>query len=154
MKYETRVTALVVLPVGQPTFSEMATTVEIADEAAGEFVEVKQRGRIDIGKIQINPEEWPALRDAIDRLIAEIMDERGKQYDSPHGERSMGRCVVAFNALTGRDLEEAEGWLFQQLLKDARQWSGGKSQEKTRRYHRDSAEDCIAYAALCKGRFE
>ena len=60
----------------------------------------------------------------------------------------MGRCVVAFNALTGRDLEEAEGWLFQQLLKDARQWSGGKSQEKTRRYHRDSAEDCIAYAAL------
>jgi uncharacterized membrane protein len=76
------------------------------------------------------------------------MEERGKQYDSPQGERSMGRCVVAFNALTGRDLEEAEGWLFQQLLKDARQWSGGKSQEKTRRYHRDSAEDCIAYAAL------
>lgn len=70
MKYETRVTALVVLPVGQPTFSEMATTVEIADEAAGEFVEVKQRGRIDIGKIQINPEEWPALREAIDRMIA------------------------------------------------------------------------------------
>ncbi len=75
MKYETRVTALVVLPVGQPTFSEMATTVEIADEAAGEFVEVKQRGRIDIGKIQINPEEWPALRDAIDRLIAECRSE-------------------------------------------------------------------------------
>lgn len=53
----------------------------------------------------------------------------------------MGRCVVAFNALTGRDLTEAEGWLLLQLLKDARQWSG-------RRFHQDSAEDCIAYAAL------
>ena len=69
MKYETRVTALVVLPVGQPTFSEMATTIEICDEAAGEFVEVTQHGRVDIGKIQINPEEWPSLREAIDRMI-------------------------------------------------------------------------------------
>lgn len=85
MKYETRVTALVVLPVGQPTFSEMATTVEICDEAAGEFVEVKQRGRIDIGKIQINPEEWPALRDAIDRLIAECRSEpAGKNAKEVH----------------------------------------------------------------------
>lgn len=85
MKYETRVTALVVLPVGQPTFSEMATTVEIADEAAGEFVEVKQRGRIDIGKIQINPEEWPALRAAIDRMIAECRFEpAGKNPNEGH----------------------------------------------------------------------
>ena len=85
MKYETRVTALVVLPVGQPTFSEMATTVEIADEAAGEFVEVKQRGRVDIGKIQINPEEWPSLREAIDRLIAECRDEPdGKNPNGGH----------------------------------------------------------------------
>ena len=75
------------------------------------------------------------------RRAAEIMDERGKQYDSPHGERSMGRCVVAFNALTGRDLAEADGWLLLQLLKDARQWSGSG-------FHKDSAEDCIAYAAL------
>jgi len=69
------------------------------------------------------------------------MDERGKQYDSPGGERSMGRCVTAFNALTGRDLTEAEGWLLLQILKDVRQWSRPE-------YHRDSAEDCIAYAAL------
>ena len=42
------------------------------------------------------------------RRAADIMDERGKQYDSPKGGRSMGRCVTAFNALTGRDLSEAE----------------------------------------------
>lgn len=67
--YEIRTTAMTVAPEGEPTFSEMATTVEICDEAAGEFVEVKQRGRVDIGKIQINPEEWPSLREAIDRMI-------------------------------------------------------------------------------------
>ena len=75
------------------------------------------------------------------RRAAEIMDERGRQYDSPKGERSMGRCVAAFNALTGRDLTEADGWLLLQLLKDARQWSGSG-------FHRDSAEDCTAYSAL------
>ena len=69
MKYETRVAKLVVLPVGQATYSEMATEIEICDEAAGEFVEVAQHGRVDIGKIQINPEEWPSLREAIDRMI-------------------------------------------------------------------------------------
>ena len=49
--------------------------------------------------------------------------------------------VAAFNALTGRDLAEADGWLLLQLLKDARQWSGSG-------FHKDSAEDCVAYAAL------
>ena len=83
--YETRTTALTVAPVGEPTFSEMATTVEICDEAAGEFVEVKQRARVDIGKIQIYPEEWPALRDAIDRMVAECRDEPdGKNHNGGH----------------------------------------------------------------------
>jgi hypothetical protein len=74
---------------------------------------------------------------------AEIMDERGKEYDNAgKQERSMGKTVAAFNAITGRDLRESEGWLLLQLLKDTRQWSNPN------RYHRDSAEDCIAYAAL------
>ena len=29
-------------------------------------------------------------------------------YDKPDGERSMGKTVAAFNAVTGRDLSEAE----------------------------------------------
>ena len=70
-----------------------------------------------------------------------IMNERGKQYDKPNGERSMGKCVSAFNIITGRDLPESEGWLLLQLLKDVRQWQQPG-------YHADSAEDCIAYAAL------
>lgn len=69
------------------------------------------------------------------------MRDRAATYDKPEGERSMGKTVQAFNAITGRDLSESEGWLLLQLLKDVRlfQRSG---------YHADSAEDCIAYAAL------
>lgn len=63
-EYETRTMSLIVLPKGDETFSELATHVRIADQAAGEYVEVEQNGRNDIGKIAINPEEWPTLRDA------------------------------------------------------------------------------------------
>lgn len=83
--YEIRTTALTVAPVGDPTYSEMATTVEICDEAAGEFVEVAQHGRVDIGKIMINPEEWPAIREAIDRQIAECRHTTdGKNHNGGH----------------------------------------------------------------------
>ncbi len=40
-----------------------------------------------------------------------------------------------------KDITESEVWLLLQLLKDVRQWSRED-------YHQDSAEDCIAYAAL------
>lgn len=72
---------------------------------------------------------------------ASIMEERGKQYDKPEGERSMGRAVEAFNAITGKKLSESEGWLLLQVLKDVRLWQRPG-------YHADSAEDCIAYSAL------
>lgn len=72
---------------------------------------------------------------------ADLMAERGKQYDQPGGERSMGKAVAALNAITGRDLTEAEGWLLMSLVKRVRQHSGAG-------YHKDSAEDAVAYAAL------
>jgi len=70
-EYETRVTSWTVVPKGEPTFSEMATVVSIDDEAAGEYVVVSQQGRTDLGKIAIDPGEWPALRTAIDEAISE-----------------------------------------------------------------------------------
>lgn len=81
---------------------------------------------------------------AVDFLnkAAAIMEERGKQYDKPEGERSMGRAVEAFNVITRRDLTEAEGWLLLQVLKDVRQW------QNPEKYHADSAEDSVAYSAL------
>lgn len=70
-----------------------------------------------------------------------IMQERGKEYDCPNGERSMAAAITAFNAITRYSLAEADGWLLMQILKDVRQW-------RSLEYHRDSAEDCAAYAAL------
>jgi hypothetical protein len=72
---------------------------------------------------------------------ADLMEARGKEYDKPEGERSMGKTVDAFNAITGHNLTEAEGWLMMELLKNVRMWQRPG-------YHADSAEDCIAYAAL------
>jgi hypothetical protein len=68
-RYKTRVTRIVILPDGETVYSEMATTVEIDDESGGEFVIVSQDARSDLGKIAINPEEWPALRAAINRMV-------------------------------------------------------------------------------------
>ena len=82
------------------------------------------------------------------RTASEIADsalkqirERAETYDQPTGERSAAKTAKAFNAITGRDITESEVWLLLQLLKDVRQWSRED-------YHQDSAEDCIAYAAL------
>lgn len=72
---------------------------------------------------------------------AALMHARGKTYDAPEGERSMGKTVAAFNAITGRDLTESEGWLLMCVLKSVRAASRKEP-------HRDSLEDLIAYAAL------
>lgn len=79
----------------------------------------------------------PALLDA----AAGHMRDRAATYDKPGGERSMGKTVEAFNAITGRDLRESEGWLLMALLKMARS-------ETRAEPHRDSIEDLVAYSGL------
>lgn len=71
---------------------------------------------------------------------AQHQRDRAGTYDSPQGERSMGKTVQAFNIITGKSLSEADGWLLLQLLKDVRDQANGP--------HLDSLEDCIAYASL------
>lgn len=78
--------------------------------------------------------------DIADAALQHVRD-RAVTYDQANGERSAGKTATAFNAITGKDLTEADVWLLLQLLKDVRQWS-------KEAYHQDSAEDCIAYAAL------
>jgi hypothetical protein len=79
----------------------------------------------------------PDLLDA----AAKHMRDRAATYDKPEGERSMSKTVEAFNAVTGRDLNESEGWLLMALLKMVRS-------EQRRDPHRDSVEDLVAYGAL------
>ena len=75
------------------------------------------------------------------KRASSIMDERAKQYDSPEGERSMGKAVAAFNAITGHELSEADGWLLMALLKMVRD-------NTTDKPHEDSLHDLVAYAGL------
>lgn len=69
------------------------------------------------------------------------MDNRAATYDKPDGERSMSATVTAFNAITGHNLSESEGWLLMVLLKNVRLFHRAE-------FHQDSAEDAVAYAAL------
>ena len=84
-----------------------------------------------------NPVSAPALLTA----AAKHMNDRAATYDKPEGERSMAQTVAVFEAYHGIKLTEAQGWHFMQVLKDVRLFT-------RETYHGDSAEDCIAYAAL------
>lgn len=69
MSYTTKISSLTVIPDGEPLFSEMATVVSLTDEGGGAIVEVCQSAISDLGKIAIEPNEWPFIRDAIDKMI-------------------------------------------------------------------------------------
>lgn len=88
------------------------------------------------------PVEQPSTAPELLNQAAQLLAERGKQYDKSGEERSAAAIVNAFNAITKRDLTPGEGWLFMVLLKAVRFYSN------TETPHRDSLEDMIAYAAL------
>lgn len=72
---ETRAVKLAVVPKDQPLFSIGTTLIEIVDEAAGEFVTVTQVLDGGQGQISIEPEEWPVIRAAIDRMVGECRED-------------------------------------------------------------------------------
>jgi hypothetical protein len=75
--HDVRIIELIVIPKGQPTFSEMATRISIDDEAAGEFVKVSQcLAHTKLAKsIAIDPGEWPQVRECIDYMIGQCRSE-------------------------------------------------------------------------------
>lgn len=76
--------------------------------------------------------------DFAEQAVAEMKD-RAASRDCD-GERSMARCVNAFNAMFGHKLTVVEGWQFMELLKMARSVGGA--------YREDDFVDGVAYAAL------
>lgn len=78
--------------------------------------------------------------DEILNNAAAEMQDRAASRDTPEGERSMGRCVKAFNAMFGTELTETQGWQFMELLKMARSAGGA--------FRLDDFTDGVAYAAL------
>ena len=73
-KYEIRTLALLVNQADEPVFAECGTRIEITDEAAGEYVVLRQPHIPDTGTVMVSPQEWPTLREAIDRMIAECRE--------------------------------------------------------------------------------
>lgn len=65
------------------------------------------------------PLETPAPLTATGILdaAAQHMRDRASQRDQEGGERSMARIVATFNALTGHNLTERDGWAFMVALK-------------------------------------
>lgn len=90
----------------------------------------------------VHLKEQEPFMTASDFLLAAMnhLGDRASTYDNPTGERSMGRTVEAFNAITGHKLTEEHGWLFMCLLKQVRSQQG--------KYKSDSYEDLTAYASL------
>lgn len=74
-KYITRITRLSILPENEPIFSEQCTHITIADEAAGEYLEITQQSNsADIKEqtVMITPDEWPAIKSAVDQMMVEL----------------------------------------------------------------------------------
>jgi len=73
--YETRVTRLTVNKPNGPIFSELATHIEIEDEAGGEFISIRQQGdHAKVGAVNITAEEWPHIKDAIEQLLPTLQN--------------------------------------------------------------------------------
>ena len=93
----------------------------------------------DYNDIQLKEEPTMTASDFLGAALNH-MEDRASTYDNPTGERSMGRTVEAFNAITGHKLTEEQGYLFMCLLKQVRSQQG--------KYKSDNYADLTAYAAL------
>lgn len=81
-----------------------------------------------------NPDVYAILEAA-----AQIARERGATRDQGD-TRSMARTVAAFNAVTGHEFTETDGWVFLLILKLGRAHGGN--------FHADDWLDQPGYAAL------
>ena len=68
-EYKTRVTRLSVFPPGVQAIGDEGWSIEAE---YGEYVSVSDT--VDGGMIRIDPQEWPALRDAIERMIRDCQE--------------------------------------------------------------------------------
>jgi hypothetical protein len=56
---------IAIMPIGGSLNDETVIRVGVDDEGAGSFVTVDR----DDQRFEIDPDEWPALRDAIERMM-------------------------------------------------------------------------------------
>ena len=115
-------------PVPEMSVAEAFAARDAYREAHPEIVEAYRNAQ---------PTAHTILQDAAQHML-----DRAAARDQPTGERSMARCVTAFNALTGHSLSERDGWMFMVVLKAARACNTPAGQL-------DDYQDLAAYSALC-----
>jgi len=67
-----RATQLTVSIVAGRLYDEGVYTVTVDDEGAGEYLVIEENQDTGNGKIRVDAESWPELRDAVERLLKEI----------------------------------------------------------------------------------
>lgn len=67
----TLTTRLCVVPSGKSIYDEAATTIGLDDDGGGLFVTIRQEDNLDTNEVKIDPEEWPAIRAAVNRMVRE-----------------------------------------------------------------------------------
>ena len=88
-----------------------------------------------------NTQQYNLSADQILMSGIKEMFDRSKTYDSPGGERSMGKTVAMYNSMIGsQEMTIARGWKFMALLKLVRSEQGD--------FRLDSFIDGSAYVAL------
>ena len=76
VEYETRTIKVLVGVKGEPMYNELGFVIEITDEGGGEFLEVySTTGESGEGNLRIDSRCWPALRDAIDKMLKECRED-------------------------------------------------------------------------------
>lgn len=102
-----------------------------------------ENGQSYVAGVAIGEPDPKAKQTAVDILqrAAGHIEARAAQRDQAQGERSMARTIAAFNALTGHQLSERDGWMFMVALKAARACCTPNGQP-------DDYEDLSAYGAL------
>jgi hypothetical protein len=79
-EYITLKKTLLVLPEGDPIFTEAATEISLEDEGAGPFVTISQSEGDT--KIRIMSEEWHAIKNAIDDMMDDVCRKLNKDAKS------------------------------------------------------------------------
>jgi hypothetical protein len=67
-EYQERILSKIVLPKGEPLFSEMAFIVTMEDECAGAFVSILQQTD-KAPTIMVDKTEWEALKVVVDEML-------------------------------------------------------------------------------------
>ena len=71
MTYRTIISQRRVIPSGTTFNGEGVTIIDMDGEGGGAFVTVRQEEGLHTNEIRIDPEEWPAVRAAINRMVRE-----------------------------------------------------------------------------------